>query len=81
VNVEIAPVSAVILAGGRATRLGGVDKGLIELAGRPLTAWVAERLAGQVQGILVSANRRAEAYARLGYPVVADIFGGRVVSW
>jgi len=66
------PISAVILAGGRARRFGGQDKGLIELNGRPLVRWVADRLDPQVAEIIVSANRNLDAYARLGHPVVAD---------
>lgn len=66
------PVSAIILAGGRATRFGGEDKGLIALAGRPLVDWVARRLAGRVDEILVSANRETARYAALGFDVVAD---------
>lgn len=52
--------------------MGGQDKGLIALAGRPLIAWVLERIAPQVDEVLISANRHLEAYAELGYPVVAD---------
>ncbi len=65
-------VTAVILAGGKARRFKGEDKGLIELSRRPLAAWVAERLAGQAGEILVSANRNLPRYAALGYPVVTD---------
>jgi molybdenum cofactor guanylyltransferase len=65
-------VDAVILAGGRARRLGGVDKGLLPLRGRPLVAWVAQRLAPQVDSICISANRHLDEYAALGYPVVPD---------
>jgi len=70
------PISAVILAGGLARRFKGEDKGLIELAQRPLAAWVAERLRGQVAEILLNANRNLGNYAALGYPVVADHLPG-----
>ena len=70
------PVTAVILAGGLARRFKGEDKGLIELAGRPLAAWVAERLHGHVAEILLNANRNLAVYAALGYTVVADHLPG-----
>lgn len=65
-------IGAVVLAGGRATRLEGVDKGLVQLAGRPLLAHVLARLAGTVAGVAVSANRNLDAYAGFGYAVVRD---------
>lgn len=66
-------VDGIILAGGRARRLGEVDKGLVELAGHPLVAWVADRVAPQVHGLVISANRNLERYAALGYPVAPDV--------
>jgi len=66
------PISGILLAGGRARRLGGQDKGLIELAGRTLAARTLERLAPQVDEVLISANRHLEAYAALGARVVPD---------
>lgn len=57
---------AAILAGGAARRLGGVDKGLALLQGRPLIAWVTAAIAPQVDGILILANRHAGEYARYG---------------
>jgi molybdopterin-guanine dinucleotide biosynthesis protein A len=69
-------VTAVILAGGEGRRMGGADKGLLELAGRPLLAWVLERIAPQVEDILISANRNAEEYEVYGHPVLADELEG-----
>jgi molybdenum cofactor guanylyltransferase len=69
-------VTAVILAGGRATRMGGEDKGLIPLAGRPLVAYVIDALCAQVGAILINANRNQEQYAQYGYPVIADEIQG-----
>lgn len=69
-------VTAVVLAGGRATRMGGQDKGLTELAGRPMVAWVLEALRPQVAKILVNANRNLDAYAAFGCEVVADLEQG-----
>lgn len=65
-------ITGVILAGGRGQRMGGVDKGLQLLHGRPLVAWVLERLAPQVDAVLINANRNGERYAAFGYPVVPD---------
>jgi molybdopterin-guanine dinucleotide biosynthesis protein A len=69
-------VTGIILAGGQGRRMGGVDKGLQPLRGRPMVAWAIERLAPQVDEILVNANQNAEAYARFGYRVVPDSVGG-----
>jgi molybdopterin-guanine dinucleotide biosynthesis protein A len=65
-------ITGLILAGGRAHRMGGRDKGLVTFAGRPLIEWVARALAPQVAVVLVNANRNLDAYASLGHPVVAD---------
>jgi molybdopterin-guanine dinucleotide biosynthesis protein A len=65
-------VTGVILAGGLGRRMGGVDKGLQLLAGRPLVRHVAERLAPQVDQLLINANRSQAEYAALGYPLLAD---------
>jgi len=65
-------ITGCILAGGQGRRMGGQDKGLIELAGRPLVAYVIERLAPQVSSIVISANRELEKYKAFGHNVVAD---------
>ena len=65
-------ITGVILAGGLGRRMGGVDKGLQLLAGKPLVRHVAERLAPQVGKLLINANRSLLDYAALGYSVVAD---------
>jgi molybdopterin-guanine dinucleotide biosynthesis protein A len=67
-----APIVGAILAGGRGRRLGGVDKGLVEVAGRPLVEWVIAALAPQVDTLLISANRHLDCYSRYGYPVLPD---------
>lgn len=56
--------------------MGGIDKGLVMLDGRPLVAQVIDRLAPQVDTLLISANRNADAYRALGHPVVADHLPG-----
>ncbi|MDD9824153.1 MAG: molybdenum cofactor guanylyltransferase [Gammaproteobacteria bacterium] len=65
-------VTGLILAGGRARRMAGRDKGLLPLAGRPLAQYALSALAPQVQRLLISANRNRERYAAFGYPVIED---------
>jgi molybdopterin-guanine dinucleotide biosynthesis protein A len=69
-------ISAVILAGGEAKRMGGNDKGLVSLLGKPLIAWVLERIKLQADEILISANRNLENYQDFGYPVLTDEMTG-----
>ena len=69
-------ISGVVLAGGLGRRMGSVDKGQQTFLGRPLAAWVAERLAPQVDELLINANRNVEAYGSLGFPVIADQLPG-----
>ena len=69
------PYTALILAGGQASRMGGVDKGLVELAGQPLIAHTLQALAAQSQPpqrILISANRHLDEYAAYGHAVLPD---------
>ena len=56
--------------------MGGEDKGLVELAGRPMIEHVLDALRPQVGAMLVNANRNLDRYAALGYPVVADTLQG-----
>lgn len=65
-------ITGVILAGGRARRMGGRDKGLLPLAGRPMVEYVLEALRPQVDAVLISANRHQAEYGRYGHPVVTD---------
>ena len=67
-----ADITGVILAGGRGRRMGGVDKGLQELQGRPMVQWVLERLAPQVGSVLINANQNLPRYAGFGCPVLPD---------
>ena len=64
--------TAIILCGGQGTRLGGEDKPLLHLGGKPLLAHVIERLEPQVDEIVLSCSRNAAAYGRFGWPVVLD---------
>lgn len=70
------PITGVVLAGGQGSRMGGVDKGLQEFRGKPMAAHAIERLAPQVDEVLINANRNPEAYARFGYRVIADEIEG-----
>ncbi len=65
-------ISAIILAGGRGSRLAGRDKGWIHYQGRPLISRVLERLQPQVDEIVISCNRNVWRYQKLGFPVVTD---------
>ena len=69
-------MTGLVLAGGQGRRMGGVDKGLQALRGKPMVAWVIERLAPQVDEIIINANQNVEAYRRFGHPVVSDEIAG-----
>jgi molybdopterin-guanine dinucleotide biosynthesis protein A len=65
-------ITGVILAGGLGRRMGGLDKGLQDLGGRPMIGWVIERLAPQVDELLINANRNSVRYGAFGHRVVPD---------
>src|SRR5689334_20994013 len=69
-------VTGIVLAGGQGRRMGGVDKGLQLLHGKPMVAAVLARLEPQVSEILINANQNLETYARFGHRVVPDAIGG-----
>jgi molybdopterin-guanine dinucleotide biosynthesis protein A len=69
-------VLGVVLAGGRGSRVGGRDKGLIAWQGRPLAEHVALRLRPQVDSLWIVANRHAQDYAAWADRVVADAVAG-----
>lgn len=69
-------ISAVILAGGQAKRMGSVDKGLQTLHGKPLFQFIYDRLHSQVEHISVNANRNQAIYAAAGLPVFGDNIEG-----
>ena len=68
-------ITGVILAGGRATRMGGLDKGLVVLNGIPMLEHILVTLRPQVSDVLINANRNIERYANYGYKVVPDMLG------
>lgn len=63
----------VILAGGNGTRMGGQDKGLMEINGRKLVEFAIEALKPQVSDIVVSANRNIHEYQKFASHVISDI--------
>ncbi|WP_068808835.1 molybdenum cofactor guanylyltransferase MobA [Thauera phenolivorans] len=69
-------ITGVLLAGGQGRRMGGVDKGLAPLAGRPMAAHVLARLTPQVEQVLINANQNQEAWRAFGHPVFGDDFPG-----
>jgi len=69
-------VTGLVLAGGRATRMGGLDKGLQAWQGTPMAQVALERLRPQVGAVLINANRNEAAYEAMGAPVCADLHGG-----
>jgi len=70
--IQTSQITVLILAGGRGSRMGGRDKGLIPIAGKPAIEHVLDRLQHQSQQILISANRNLGRYAAYGYPVIED---------
>lgn len=66
----------VILAGGQASRMGGNDKGLIELAGQPFIQHVIDTLAPQTSHISINANRNQDTYRQYG-----DVFGDNIKNY
>ncbi|WP_304163482.1 molybdenum cofactor guanylyltransferase MobA [Lonsdalea britannica] len=66
-------ITGIILAGGQSSRMGGHDKGLLQLKGIPLYQHVLTRLVSQVDNVLINANRHHERYQQSGYPVIGDI--------
>ena len=69
---DLGPIIGVILAGGQARRMGGGDKGLQRLGGRSILARVIERLAPQVDRLVLNANGDPARFAEFGLPVVTD---------
>jgi molybdenum cofactor guanylyltransferase len=69
-------ITGIVLAGGRGSRMGGVDKGLQPLRGKPMAEWVLARLAPQVAEVIINANQNIETYEKFGHRVVRDEVGG-----
>jgi molybdenum cofactor guanylyltransferase len=69
-------ITGLILAGGRGSRMGNVDKGLQLFQGKPMVAHVLARLSPQVDEVIINANRSLDEYAAFGHPVIADGIDG-----
>ena len=76
-------ITAVILAGGQGSRMGGADKGLLTLWGKPLVAHLIERLTPQVGQLLINANRHSEQYQKWApvFPDNLDHFPGPLAGF
>lgn len=66
------PTLGVILAGGLSRRMGGGDKPMRSIAGRPILAHVIDRMSPQCDGLILNANGDPARFAAFGLPVVAD---------
>ncbi|MEO1248763.1 MAG: molybdenum cofactor guanylyltransferase MobA [Pseudomonadota bacterium] len=73
-----APVTGVLLAGGQSRRMGGGDKCLLPVAGRPMLAHAIDRLAPQVSSLVLNANGPAERFADFDLPIAPDSVAGFV---
>ena len=71
-DMDGGPVIGLLLAGGRTRRMGGGDKCLLTLHGRPLLDHVIDRLTPQVSDLVINANGDPERFASFGLPVVRD---------
>jgi len=81
-HIEIAreEISALLLAGGQGRRMGHVDKGFMELAGKALAEHVIARLSPQCSELLINANQNLAAWQQLGWQVIPDATGHGVVE-
>jgi molybdopterin-guanine dinucleotide biosynthesis protein A len=70
--IDTSQITGLVLAGGRGSRMGGVDKGLQSYLGMPLAMHALLRLAPQVGELLINANRNLAAYESMGVPVRTD---------
>ena len=70
--IDSQQITAMILAGGRGSRMGGRDKGLVKLGDRLMIEHVIATLSPQAGALIINANRNLADYQALGYPVVSD---------
>jgi molybdopterin-guanine dinucleotide biosynthesis protein A len=75
-NIHRNDVAGVVLAGGLARRMGGGDKTLKTIGGRPMLAMVIDRLAPQVVALAINANGDPARFTEFNLPVIADTIGG-----
>ncbi|MES3000151.1 MAG: molybdenum cofactor guanylyltransferase MobA [Pseudomonadota bacterium] len=72
-KIDTSDITGVVLAGGRGSRMGGVDKGLQNFNGMPLALHTLMRLSPQVGEAMINANRNLGAYESFGVPVWPDV--------
>ena len=75
-SIDKTQITGLILAGGKGTRMGSVDKGLQLFRDKPMVEQVLQRLHPQVGTLIINANRNLDAYATFGVPVYPDEFAG-----
>lgn len=83
-TIDRADITGLVVAGGRGSRMGGVDKGLQNYRGVPLALHALLRLSPQVGEVMINANRNLAAYEAMGAPVWPDIvpdFAGPLAGW
>jgi molybdenum cofactor guanylyltransferase len=71
-SIAIEDITGLVLAGGRGSRMGGIDKGMQPFQGIPLAQHALQRLAPQVGRLMINANRSIEDYRAMGVPVWSD---------
>ena len=69
-------ITGLVLAGGQARRMGGVDKGLIDIHGQTIVERITDKLKDQCADVMINANRNLEQYRQFGYTVIEDRIGG-----
>jgi molybdopterin-guanine dinucleotide biosynthesis protein A len=76
VSIDKTDITGLVLAGGRGSRMGGVDKGLQLFRGEPLAQHAVSRLSPQVGQVMVNANRNLDQYRAMGVAVYSDAMPG-----
>ncbi len=71
-NINNNNITGIILAGGRAKRMDGQDKGLIKLMGQPMISHIIEKFRLQVSNIIINANRNIDEYKNFKFKVISD---------
>ena len=71
--IDRSDITGIVLAGGQGRRMGGTDKGLIDVGGSPLVLRVLARLEPQVARVMINANQNVARYEAFGHPVASDL--------
>src|SRR3569833_3014572 len=75
-TIDIAQITGLVLAGGRGSRMGGVDKGLQPFRGKPLVCHAIDRFAPQVGTLMINANQNLDQYRAFGFAIRSDSLAG-----